>query len=111
MRIHDPKVEISQISKDLNLPPSNSINRDKNTTKEGEWYSFKNLENIFKNADAALVLTEWNDYTKINWFNASKEMRSPAWVFDARSILDPQEVINAGLNFWRVGDGLDRNIK
>ena len=111
LRIHDPKVEISQISKDLNLSPSNSINKDKNTSKDGEWYSFKNLENIFNNADAVLILTEWNDYTKINWFNASKEMRSPAWVFDARSILDPQKVINAGLNFWRVGDGLDRNIR
>ena len=32
-------------------------------------------------------------------------MRKPAWVFDSRSILEPDKVRKAGLNFWRVGDG------
>ena len=33
-------------------------------------------------------------------------MNSPAWVFDARSIIDPQKISKTGLNFWRVGDGV-----
>ena len=32
-------------------------------------------------------------------------MRSPAWVFDARSTLLPEKVKEAGLNYWRIGDG------
>ena len=32
-------------------------------------------------------------------------MRSPAWVFDSRSIVDPNEVKNANLKLWRIGDG------
>ena len=32
-------------------------------------------------------------------------MRHPAWVFDARSIVNPKDVRNANLNLWRVGDG------
>ena len=32
-------------------------------------------------------------------------MRSPAWVFDARSTLLPEKVKKAGLNYWRIGDG------
>ena len=35
-----------------------------------------------------------------------KIMRKPAWVFDSRSIIDPKKVINSGLKFWRVGDGV-----
>ena len=111
LHIHDPKVEITQISKDLNLLPSNSINNDRKNNQEGEWYSANNLDDIFKNADAVVILTDWDEYKKINWSYVSKDMRSPAWVFDARSILDPSKVISSGLNFWRVGDGLNSNIK
>ena len=32
-------------------------------------------------------------------------MVAPAWVFDSRSILDPDYVKDAGLNLWRLGDG------
>ena len=31
-------------------------------------------------------------------------MKRPGWVFDARSIIDPKEVMDSGLNFWRIGD-------
>ena len=47
----------------------------------------------------------WQEYKNINWIKVSKEMRSPAWVFDARSIVDPDKVLSAGLKLWRVGDG------
>jgi len=33
-------------------------------------------------------------------------MRSPAWVFDARSIVLPDKVIDSVLSLWRVGDGV-----
>ena len=59
------------------------------------------------NADAVLVLTEWEDYSNINWDKVSKIMRKPAWIFDARSIIEPSKVIKTGLNFWRIGDGLN----
>ena len=47
------------------------------------------------------------DYGKLDWGKISKLMRRPAWVFDARSIIEPNEVIDAGLSFWRVGDGVN----
>ena len=34
-------------------------------------------------------------------------MVPPAWVFDSRSIINTDEVREAGLNLWRIGDGLD----
>ena len=33
-------------------------------------------------------------------------MVPPAWVFDSRSIINTDEVREAGLNLWRIGDGL-----
>ena len=59
----------------------------------------------FQSADAALILTEWNEYSKINWGEVSMIMRKPAWVFDARSIVNTNLMKQTDLNFWRIGDG------
>ena len=64
-----------------------------------------NTKKAFKNADAAVVLTEWDEYSKINWEVASKKMRQPAWIFDARSIIDLDKLKTYNLKFWRIGDG------
>ena len=109
IHIHDPKVDPKQISKDLNLPTNQNIKEYEEKELEGKWFSVKNLDNVFKGADAAIILTEWDEYLEINWEEKAMQMRSPAWVFDARSILEPRKVVNAGINFWRVGDGLDRS--
>ena len=49
--------------------------------------------------------TNQAEYSKLNWAELSNKMRKPAWVFDARSIVNPEEVIKSGLNLWRIGDG------
>ncbi len=103
--IHDPKVETSQISKDLGSPLSKNL--EKFNQENGLWNIEKDLINVFKSSDAVLILTEWFEYSKIDWAIASKMMRKPAWVFDARSIVKAEEVIKTDLNFWRIGDGSD----
>ena len=64
----------------------------------------QNLE-IFENAHAVLILTEWEEFKNINWENVSKEMAQPAWIIDSRSIVNPIKVKESGLNLWRLGDG------
>ncbi len=107
--IHDPKVNPEQISRDLDSDQltENSDNQDNSTfyDLEGEWKFSKDIYQAAKNADAILILTGWEDYQKINWEKMSTIMRKPAWIFDARSILDPQQIILNGLNLWRIGDG------
>ena len=75
--------------------------------KTGKWKFSNNLK-IFDRAHAVLLLTEWEEYKNINWEDISKKMVNPAWVFDARSITDPNKVENANLNLWRVGDGTSK---
>ena len=76
---------------------------------KNECPSANTIEEAANSADAILVLTEWEEYSRINWSNISLIMRSPAWVFDARSIVDAIKVKSAGLNFWRIGDGSEQN--
>ena len=104
LKIHDPQVNINQIEKDLNSSPT--IFNPKAYEQESTWNKVTDLYSSFNNADAALILTEWDEYSNIEWSKASQKMRRPAWVFDSRSIINPEEVTNAGLNFWRIGDGL-----
>ena len=110
--IHDPKVNSQQIESDLQHKPLPNNNANKNidnsSTRIGRWQFSKNLD-IFDDAHAVLVLTEWSEYKNIDWGNVVKKMISPAWVFDARSIVNVESVKNAGINLWRLGDGSQEN--
>ncbi len=108
LNIHDPKVESWQISKDLESQSlklsTNDINSN-NTSHNGKWSFSNTIYEAVEGCDAILVLTEWEEYALIDWERVSKIMRHPAWVFDARSILKPDQVTKFGLNLWRIGDG------
>jgi len=105
LKIHDPKVSAMQIEKELNLSPYKSNESGKENFKEGSWNKIEDMKNIFNNADAVVILTEWEQYKNMNWIEISNKMRRPSWAFDVRSIVDPKEIINSGINFWRIGDG------
>ncbi len=108
--IHDPKVEENQISKDLGINSINSTRKikvDNPMQNSGDWVYAKNIDGIFPDADAILILTEWEEYANIDWEKISKKMRRPAWIFDARSILNPNRLENTNLNLWRIGDGVN----
>ena len=85
-------------------------NSKENTNKNdpdinGSW-TFSESTDIFEEAHAALMLTEWSEYKNIDWELAAKKMISPAWIFDSRSIVNTEKVRDAGLRLWRLGDGL-----
>ena len=105
--IHDPKVNPEQIANDLGIDEFS--NQEINQLSEsfdglGSWTFNKNLE-IFDDAYAVLILTEWPEYGLINWEEVAEKMIQPAWIFDSRSIIDSEKVKKAELNLWRVGDG------
>ena len=111
LSIHDPKVETWQISKDLKSECLNLSNNDNNThaiSNNSKWSFSENIYEAVQGSDALLVLTEWEEYSLIDWEMVSKIMRRPSWVFDARSILKPEEVKKFGLNLWRIGDGYEK---
>jgi len=111
--IHDPKVNSQQIEKDLKIKQisEENIKNGKNiNSQNGQWQFSKSL-NIFNDAHAVIVLTEWDDYKSIEWDFVAKNMVKPSWVFDARSIVDHKEVKKAGINLWSLGDGSSKDEK
>ncbi|KGG13048.1 MULTISPECIES: nucleotide sugar dehydrogenase [Prochlorococcus] len=106
LSIHDPKVSPSQIERDLGQARANLKNIELNkNSMEGIWWFSEDIYEVCSAADAVLILTEWHQYSEIDWPLVATKMRNPAWVFDARSIINSEKVLSAGLQFWRVGDG------
>ena len=108
--IYDPKVTTSQIENDLKKNPTKSLDNQNSYLNQdsGNWEHSKSIYNfeIFNNAYAIIILTEWEEFRKLNWAEIAKKTIPPAWVFDSRSIVNTEEVRDAGLNLWRIGDGL-----
>ena len=105
--INDPKVLPEQISKVLGMNESNykEITEKKNLDNEGAWHFIQNVIDGFNGADAAIILTEWDEYSYINWGIASQLMRNPSWVFDTRSVISSKDLKKHNINFWKIGDG------
>ena len=110
--IHDPRVSSKQIEKDLNIKVKDKkYSSVKDTSnQEGSWFFSDDIYDSANEADAIVVLTEWGEYSNINWDKISKLMRKPSWIFDSRSILNGEEMERFGLNFWKIGNGSNNEI-
>ena len=112
LSINDPKVSRKQIESDLKSKSLNNLNYAEISdffNYEGQWAFEEDINNASEKSDAIVVLTEWEEYLKINWKEISTKMRKPAWIFDARSILDPKQIKDNDLLLWRIGDGNNNN--
>ncbi len=93
LSIFDPKVESSQIFESL----SNGDHENKNIIIS------KTIQDSTLEADAIVILTEWQIFYELEWPEISKKMRKPSWVFDTRGIINVEKLKKLGINVWRVG--------
>ncbi len=100
--IHDPIVDENQIK--IDLKTSNN-NQKTNLQFSNSWSFTNSLDNVFIEAHAVVILTEWSEYSNIDWVNIAKMMKKPGWVFDSRLIVNSKKVLEANLKLWRIGDG------
>ena len=110
LAIHDPKVESGQIARDLQqeasaVPDPKAGPSRAALSGEGTWWKGADVAATVAGVDAVLILTEWQHYRQLDWSALAPLMRQPAWIFDARSVVDPAAVAAVGLQLWRVGDG------
>ncbi len=54
-------------------------------------------------ADAILVLTDWEEFIDLDWKNIFEVMRKPAWIFDSRICLDKERLEDIGFKVWTLG--------
>lgn len=58
-----------------------------------------------KDADALLIVTEWNEFKQLDWAKLQQFLKSPI-VLDGRNLYDPNEIASCGFTYWGVGRGL-----
>ena len=100
--IHDPQVNPHQIQMELGENPTNV-----NKYEEGSWSYSEDLYVSAIDADAIVILTEWEIYKNLDWLKLYQIMRRPSWVFDTRSIVNQEQVQNIGFKFWGLGRGIE----
>ncbi|WP_322488578.1 UDP-glucose/GDP-mannose dehydrogenase family protein [Chloroflexus sp.] len=59
---------------------------------------------VAKDADALLLVTEWNEFKQLDWERIKRYMRQPV-VIDGRNLYDPREMRSLGFIYWGVGRG------
>lgn len=96
LNIFDPKVPSDQIYRDLET-------EDRNTSAKINVIS--DLRDVFKGADAAIIVTDWDVFSGMNWDYISTVMRQPAWIFDTRNCISGEKVVSTGLKYWSTGNG------
>ena len=94
LAIHDPQVSEIQIGKDLG---------DIGEAYYDNWSVYDDLEKSYNNANAVIVLTEWDIYKNVDWKKVDKKLSSPGWVFDTRKVVDYISVKDCNFNFWQLG--------
>ena len=99
--ISDPKVKILQIERDL----EREENYKGRSSEYGYWNFSEDIYEAVQDADAIVLLTEWEEYKNLDWQKIEKSMRSPSWVFDARSIVQIDQIKKTDLNLWSIGNG------
>lgn len=101
LTFYDPKVNEQQIEKELNMdnPKLDSKIRSSN------WSFHKDKYESTLDADALVILTEADEFKVLNWDKISRNMRSPAWIFDTKGLCNTAKIQKFGLNLWTIGVG------
>ncbi|KAI8801311.1 UDP-glucose/GDP-mannose dehydrogenase family, NAD binding domain-containing protein [Cladochytrium replicatum] len=98
IRIYDPKVELEQIEMDLTEPGVGTMESYKKfVTVVDDPYK------AAEEADAIVVLTEWDEFKTLDWNRLFAECKKPAFVFDGRLMLDHKKLKQIGFKVEVIG--------
>ena len=101
LSIYDPKVDSNQIELDLKIKQ----NLSNPESDMGSWFSASSISESIQNSHCIVIITEWQEFEKIDWHFASQTMFKPSWVFDTRGIISTNDLKPYDLNFWTIGNG------
>ena len=96
--INDPVVSKMQIEMELGLKEFENNNRN-----IGKWQFIADINKSADNADAMVVVTEWEDYKNLNWRELSDLLRKPSWIFDTRGIIPISLLRELSSYYWQIG--------
>ncbi len=98
LHIYDPKVTETQIFQDLRQPVK---------TEDGSANTFVNISEdpyaAADQADAIIVMTEWDQFKELDYERIYTDMRKPAFLFDGRNVLDLNKMKSIGFDVHGIG--------
>lgn len=95
LSIYDPKVTIPQMCQDLGVQADDPNVEFATSAVQAA-----------KGAHALLVLTEWDEFRKLDFKGIYESMVKPAWIFDGRSLLDHGKLRQIGFKVYSIGKPL-----
>ena len=91
LAIYDPKVSVSQMQRDLGVTDVNA---------------FEVADDPYQaavGAHAVVILTEWDEFTTLDYQRIYDSMQRPAFLFDGRNVTNPTLLTEIGFQTSNVG--------
>ena len=98
LTVYDPKVSFSKILSDLDYLESRTPAKNKEHIAAAT-----TAYEACQNAHAIAILTEWDEFRSYDWQKIYDSMQKPAFVFDGRNILNPDEMKAIGFVYLGIG--------
>jgi len=96
--VYDPKVNGAKMQADLNYLNTRSEQENKELVE-----TFDNPYEAVKDAHAIAIMTEWDEFKTYDWKKIYSAMKKPAFIFDGRNILNPEEMKSIGFEYSSIG--------
>ncbi|WP_298247499.1 nucleotide sugar dehydrogenase [uncultured Christiangramia sp.] len=96
--VYDPKVTAEQIYNDLEYLGNRSDGHNRSKVSV-----VGSAEQACIDSHAVAVLTEWDEFKDLDWSSIYQNMLKPAFLFDGRRLLDKEEKVKLGFNFYAIG--------
>jgi len=97
--VYDPKVSAEKIYMDLDALNTRSSADNRRLVRV-----VSSPAEIFVQAHALAVLTEWDEFKDFNWQEIKTQMNKPAFVFDGRKLLNRQLLESFGFHYYAIGE-------
>ncbi|KAK9707178.1 hypothetical protein RND81_07G178000 [Saponaria officinalis] len=115
LSIYDPQVVEDQIRKDLSMK---KFDWDHPThLQPASPTTIKTLSVVWdpyeatKDAHAVCILTEWDEFKKLDYEKMYANMQKPAFIFDGRNVVDAEKMRKIGFIVYSIGKPLDAWLK
>ncbi len=98
LNIYDPKVKEEKILKDIKIENDESFSNRINIKDSC-------IEAIEK-SNCLVILTEWEEFRKLDWSMVYSLMNKPAYIFDGRNLLKDFDLNKIGFEYYSIGINL-----
>lgn len=99
LSIYDPKVTTAQMRKDIGIGSDHPDVEFATSAAQAA-----------KGAHALLVLTEWDEFKRLDFAAIYDSMVKPAWIFDGRSLLDHAKLRQIGFKVYSIGKPVEDEV-